>query len=437
MFRTLLACAGLVVCPLIARAEQTVTSTEILIKLTVRPKAAPKPALRYLLLPDLKEMHPGNPVPIYLKCLMERDLTGKETIGRAALKEADRAARLDKPDWQILEKLKTDGISLLLPDVQVVRALAAGLQDRCRTEIARGQVDDALRTTKTMFAMSRHMGEHPTLIGGLVGVAIATIAVGPLEDLLELPDCPNLYWALTDLPVPLVSMDKGMEGERVLIASEFHELTDKEPMTEEQINKMAEHIDKIQLMGKKVPEDESAVALLAKRGKDPAYLQAARQRLAEYGIPEERLARFLPGQVLLLDENREYEVRRDEYMKLMRLQQWQIDALAPSDKPGKRKALFELLLPGLDKVRKAQSRIEQRIGLLRCVEALRLYAADHDGKLPEKLADVAVPLPVDPFTGKAFRYEVQGDTAHLRGTPPRGGENNPGFNVHYVITMRK
>jgi hypothetical protein len=66
-----------------------------------------------------------------------------------------------------------------------------------------------------------------------------------------------------------------------------------------------------------------------------------------------------------------------------------------------------------------------------------MYAAEHGGTWPEKLTDVAVPLPDDPFTGKPFRYHVDGPTAHVRGTPPPGEENNPGFNVRYELTIRK
>src|SRR5262249_35536224 len=149
-----------------------------------------------------------------------------ENLGRAALRQADRAARMDKPDWQILPKLRTDGISLLLPDLQKMRELARGLQERFREELAQRRFDDALVTAKTMFALSRHMGEHPTLIGGLVGIAIATVAIGPLDEMLEQPGCPNLYWALTSLPHPLISMEKGMEGERVFILAELRDLDD-------------------------------------------------------------------------------------------------------------------------------------------------------------------------------------------------------------------
>jgi hypothetical protein len=81
--------------------------------------------------------------------------------------------------------------------------------------------------------------------------------------------------------------------------------------------------------------------------------------------------------------------------------------------------------------------LEQRIALLRHIEAIRLYVAEHQGKLPEKLSDITVPLPVDPFTGKPFRYVLDGTTAHLRGNPPRGVESIAVYNLHYEITIRK
>jgi hypothetical protein len=48
-----------------------------------------------------------------------------------------------------------------------------------------------------------------------------------------------------------------------------------------------------------------------------------------------------------------------------------------------------------------------------------------------------VPLPVDPVTGKAFRYELKDGTAILHGTPPAGFEKQAAWNVRYEITIRK
>src|SRR5262245_52611212 len=107
----------------------------MVIRLTVQPRAAPRPALRYLLLPELKEMNPGNPITGYLNCCMDRTAPG-ESFGAAALRQSDRAARLDRPDWQILLRVKSDGVNLLLPDIQQMRTLARGLQERFQAEVA-------------------------------------------------------------------------------------------------------------------------------------------------------------------------------------------------------------------------------------------------------------------------------------------------------------
>ncbi len=87
-------------------------------------------------------------------------------------------------------------------------------------------------------------------------------------------------------------------------------------------------------------------------------------------------------------------------------------------------------------MRWAVARLEQRIALLRNVEALRMHAAEHKSAFPAQLADVSVPLPGDPVTGKPFLYELRGKTAHLRGTPPKGMEANRFFRVHYELTLK-
>ncbi len=43
-----------------------------------------------------------------------------------------------------------------------------------------------------------------------------------------------------------------------------------------------------------------------------------------------------------------------------------------------------------------------------------MYAADHGGKLPARLEDLTVPIPIDPIHGKPFDYKIEGDSAVLR-----------------------
>ncbi len=463
MLRTVLCCAALAVVALPCRADEPTATPETLIRLTVSPAPVPKPALRYRLLPEIAEMNPGNPVQNYLKCFMEQQkfFFDKEVVERRekllamplgelpakalqdyggyALRQADWAARLDAPDWQILLKVKTEGVTLLLPDLQDIRKLAPALKVRFRAEVALGRFDDALRTAQTMFALSHHLSEHPTLIGDLVGRIVADTAIGPLEEMLEQPGCPNLYWALTILPNPLIPMDKGMQGERASLTSEFRDLDDASPMSVHQIQKVIAHADVLVSDAKPSRPGESRVrAWLDARIKDEGIVRAARQRLVEVGLSEERLRRFPADQILLLDEKREYNVRFDDLMKTTTLPVWQAEALAAQSKTAREPALFaDILVQGVHGVRLKLARLDQRMALLRYVEALRLYAAEHDGTLPAKLSEINVPLPDDPFTGKSFRFEVAGNTAHLRGSAPTGMGKDPSYNVHYEVTLRK
>ena len=212
---------------------------------------------------------------------------------------------------------------------------------RFRAEIAQGRFDDAIRTAKTFFAMSRHLGEHPTLIGDLVGMAIARVAIFHLEKMLVQPGCPNLYWALTNLPSPLIPLDKGMDGERVMLQWVFRDLNDSDPISQDQLKKFVADGDKLLQAGDHKP---GVREWLDARTKDEAFVSAARRRLVESGFPEERLLRFPADQVILLDEKREFEDRCDDVVKTINFPFWQVEALDARIKLKKPPALFADLL---------------------------------------------------------------------------------------------
>jgi hypothetical protein len=430
--------------------------------LTVQPAAAPTPSLRYLLLPQLKEMNPGNPIQNYLKCFMEqhmfffdkeafqrrekllamplKELPARElqAYGGSALRQADWAARLDNPDWQILQNMRAEGIYLLIPDVQQLRSLAGALKVRMRGEVALGRFDDALRTAKTIFAMSRHLGEHPTFVGNLIGIAIAYNAISPLEEMLEQPGCPNLYWALTNLPDPFVSLDTAMQGEHMgIIQWMFRDLDDGAPMPPDRLDRFIAEFDKLLKREFPLKLGEGLRTWLGARTKDEGMVAAARRRLLEVGLSEAQVRLFPAEQVMLLDMKRGLEVRFDNAMKTVHLPVWQVETVTNRHKPPDEPASpVDEFVPAVGATVRIRTRLDQRIALLRHVEALRLYAAEHGGSLPVQISDVTVPLPDDPFTGKPFLYEVNGNTAHLRGTAPSAEEKNPSYNVHYEVSVR-
>src|SRR5438128_1133891 len=82
-------------------------------------------------------------------------------------------ARLDTPDWQVLDRVQSEGTDLRLPELDSLRLLGTALQVRFRGEVARRDFDDAVRTAKTMFALARHLGEHPTTAANRTGLAVA------------------------------------------------------------------------------------------------------------------------------------------------------------------------------------------------------------------------------------------------------------------------
>ncbi len=99
-------------------------------------------------------------------------------------------------------------------------------------------------------------------------------------------------------------------------------------MTADQIKKAIIHFDRLLGEGSGNPQKSIVQTWLDARIKDDKTLVAARRRLIETGIPEERLLRFPAEQLLLLDEKREYDVRFDDIMKTLNVPAWQAAALA-------------------------------------------------------------------------------------------------------------
>src|SRR5262249_15691045 len=173
-----------------------------------------------------------------------------------------------------------------------------------------------------------------TLIGDLVGVAIAHTGVGPLEDMLQQPGCPNLYWAFTHLPAPFVDVRKGMQGERLILTKEFAPLDDPAPITPPQIAKAVNLVRDL-VRNAHVKRAQDVGEWFAAKAKDEGHVRAARKRLAQHGLPEATVDKFPPGQIVLLDEKLAFEMERDESTKMTGLPYWQGQPLVAKLKRGR------------------------------------------------------------------------------------------------------
>jgi hypothetical protein len=440
-------------------------------KIAITPAAAPSPALRYKLLPDLRDTTPGNAAMLYYRAFNpewmynvrdNKDLQDKinDAMDKSPaevkaipemnfvrdwnmLKEVDRAARRAYCDWELTERLKEDGIWLLLPDIQSLRNYIRYLAIRAKLELADGQYDKAAYTLQTGMQLGRHAAHGPTLIQDLVGIAITAITLERVEDWVRLPGSPNLYWALTELPHPYVDQRMGYQGEKIwldaLLPGFRDALADPNkvppPITAERWRKM--------VAGMEQGTDPTAYQLILTTKK----YAAAKAYLREHGRTDEQIAELPVLSAVMLYEVAIYDRLYDEMLKCLQLPYWQA-------RPGLEKAQQELkaevvraggpglslagmMLPATMRVHFAGVRTDRSVSVLRTIEALRLHAAAH-GSLPQTLADITeVPVPLDPVTGKAFDYRRDGDKAVLTVAPPAGEMPHAGNSRRYEITLAK
>lgn len=89
-----------------------------------------------------------------------------------------------------------------------------------------------------------------------------------------------------------------------------------------------------------------------------------------------------------------------------------------------------------DRVRSISKRLDNSLNGLQCVEAIRHYAAMHNGQLPENLSDISqIEVQKDIVSGKAFEYRRTSQGALLKSAMPEGG--GPKDVIHYEIVLKK
>ncbi|MBI1902365.1 MAG: hypothetical protein HYS13_14790 [Planctomycetia bacterium] len=471
-----------------AKVEQEAGAPEgavPVVKLELSPAPAPRAALKYRLLPEYTELTPGNAAQMYYRALLayssasletrdkmnryvgqgdvrpealvrdentEHDVRGVLSEFQAALDAVDDAARREHCDWELrVRDLRGPSVvNVLLGDVHQTRNLTRLLSLEARLRIAEGRSDDAVRTLQTGFALSRHTAQTPTLVNSLVGIASATVMAQEVEHLIEQPGSPNLYWALISMPQPVIDLRDAMEQERAMPQQLFPLLRDAETaqrtpkqweaLLEETVEQLQQLADESQA----TPQWQKrlAVATLISTNHPPA-----KKWLVAQGRKAEEVEQMPPAQAIVLHAAGVYRYAWDEMFKWSYLPYWQAEGRFEKTQKklehegylgGVESTLLplgQLLLPAVQRIVFAQARLERRMAELRTIEALRMHAAEH-GAWPAALADVtAVPLSVDPITGKPFSYKLEGTTAVLEIAVPKGESTQ--FGKRYELTLRK
>ncbi len=425
--------------------------------LRLHPAPLPSPALKHRLLPDLRTQTAGDAVPVYLDALEKfqpllnaawRQPGGYPFAGwaeksladlpRDEVREAfepykdilelvDKAARRERciGDGPVGQAKSPKNVRL--PESYYLGELSSLLATRARLQMADGDLTGALHTIQTGFAAARQLGELPRIDYAYAGLNLAQLMLRQLDDFVQQPKAPNLYWALTDLPQPLFDARKGVEGQRWALVNQFPAIAaavadpDAGPLTEEQVQEYVRvllryfrQFDTLELQQR---------VQLGRRITD--NYEADKKALLDAGRSKEKVEAMPHVQVVLLAQFEHYDRKMDEQLK------WynepftksfaQADTLTLMTRQGRpRSGPLQPILPfPLVELYSARAKVERKIAYLRCVEAVRAYAAAHDGKLPAALDAIKeVPLPLDPASGKAFEYTLDGAKATLETPTP-------------------
>ncbi|WP_422924538.1 hypothetical protein [Singulisphaera sp. PoT] len=433
--------------------------------LALSPSPAPVPALRHRLLPLEAELNPGDAAPIYLRLNAENSPEGLKILAekphallalpfdqfpttearklvdqwRVRLAQIEYGAHRQTCNWNYtIPEEREHVIDILLPDAQSLRNWARLVALKARVEIAEGKHDEALRTIQTGLALSRHLGEGPFLINTLVGIASASMMLDRIEELVERPGAPNLYWTLTALPSPLIPIRRAVTYEYKMCEWLLPEMTDLDrPRTgAEWTARLARFHGRIL---------KTVAAYQIEDDATPKELDKFR----EWVLPESRddlksklgkLDGLHDDQMILMFYGMRYRDLYDEVYKATYLPIHEAQKVYTQGKSQLRAVkqgplrLFSSLIANVETGHSSEAIADRRIAALRVVEALRLHGAVA-GRLPKSLDEVdVVPLPNDPITGRKFDYRQTAEASILFSPPPNGIAK---LGLTYRINLRK
>ncbi len=246
------------------------------------------------------------------------------------------------------------------------------------------------------------------------------------------------------LPRPIVSLRSGIEQEQLWIDFAFPKLKHFETAqyTAEQWREQLVHVAAVtkDLIGDPKstvwPAEVLATAMATKT------YGRAKQLMIAAGHAADEVDKLPVAQVVLWGMISEYRRLRDENFKWYYVPYWQRGAGTQQASDDVRAAEatsivdpFLNLMTSVEPVSLAEVRTERLVAAHAAIEALRIHAAAHGGKLPAQLADVSLaPVPLDPTTGKHFLYATSGNTGTIKSDAP-AGKNPEYFALHFELTI--
>lgn len=443
--------------------------TPQVIRLAIHAAPLPVPSLKYDLLPPAREIRPGNAALLYYQLISQplpkpgedsdkfREKIDKLLEGPVDPQRTEQikplipdgyplilletGARRASCDWGILME---QGLATELPPLGQVRLRAKLLALKIRMEIAEGKPDEALRDLQTGLAFARHVGSEGTLIQTLIGAAMMNLMLEQVEQFVQSPDAPDLYWAAAALPRPAVDIRTSLAGERTFLEWTWPILNDMGtvPLSAAQLAALQKAHSELARQLTELREEMHPVRTPLDTWTKEVRPEARRYLLSKGYEPQ--AVQAMPAiQAAMIYGWDSYCQARDDVYQWMLLPYWQgwrgmqqaQERIAKAKaQPGASPILG--LTADMGRFYFILHALERRLAILQCIEAIRLHAASHEGRLPTSLAEMTQsPAPIDPITGKEFVYKVTGNQAVLEGAAPAG--DDPSHAVRYELTLVK
>lgn len=417
----------------------------------VSSASEPAPALRYRLYPARHELQPGMAMLRYARAIIvyqsisadERnawmqipilspEATSTDAASLATAVERTEAVYSELQALAMSEDNRWDHrlrdvsgpavYQYVLPEVQEARTMARVLRIRIQHQLNEKDFEGAITTIRVGFRLAEFVGQGETGIQRLVGIAVHAMMRDALLETIKIPGCPNLYWALATLPPRLINIDDSIAWEMQNITQVLPELRDVHTEIWSEEEATANWIELLSNLGKlsNASIDSSSFTQLTSAVKEKAIVDEALSRLKAEGIDEGRLSKMPSLQIILADATLQVRRMGDDLCKGHLLPRFAGVAILDQEDARYQKWLEEnrnssvaavimnTLYPSVRQMKEAETRMLLSHSRLMTLEAIRLYAAQHNGELPKSLDELTVaPALPDPYTNQPFGYRVE------------------------------
>jgi len=314
---------------------------------------------------------------------------------RRAMELARQASRKESCLFPSFGDSSGSVLAVLLPNLGHQRFLAKMLVADGKRLEAEGKYPQALDNYVTVCRMGSHSAQGITLIDALVGVACWALGDQAVRDMALRRDLPpalleQVLQRTAELAGNRPTIRRGMDMEKVTGLQ----------LVDEFVTSPSRLLSNLQSLGSDFYFTDSAANVRAKHG-----WPALEARIGRLMFPDRTMKKHMSGfydELIRRAELPGYEADWNgdwEEKLVLEIPRWNI--------------LARMFLPSLARASMLAERLRAASQMTQVVAALRLYAARHQGAVPERLDDLADMLDdpevlIDPLSGSQFVYQLEG-----------------------------